>query len=69
MIKITQFVFKFLRIKCPRLSLPSPESYWLRAVQQAKYPQVYKILFAQGNKDGTTPLQKVSERFIKDLGL
>ena len=68
-IKITQFVFKFLRLKCPRLSLPSPESYWLRAVQQAEYSQVYKILSAQGNKDGATPLQKVSERFIKDLGL
>ena len=53
MIKITQFVFRFLRIKCPRLSLPSPESYWLRVVQQAEYPQVYKILSAQGNKDGT----------------
>ena len=43
-IRITDYVFRFLQLKCPQLMLPTPEEYWIKQTQRTHYPQVYGIL-------------------------
>ena len=66
-IGITAYVFKFLRLKCPLLGLPTPEEYWIKHAQRTYYPQVYSILSSHCHEG--SPLQQPSLKFINDLGL
>ena len=44
LILITKFVFKFIKIKVPTMSLLQPVQYWIREAQLEFYPEIFSIL-------------------------
>ncbi|MEL6606114.1 MAG: reverse transcriptase domain-containing protein [Cyanobacteria bacterium J06614_10] len=69
LIAVTRLVFKFLSLKFPTLSLPSPEVYLLKRCQLIQYPTVSAILQPSHSQSETTTLLSQSKKLIRDLGL
>ena len=64
LLDVTKFVFRFIKICRPNVSLPQPIVYWIQIVQKIHYPRSYSFLCNKVNV-----LDQASKQFIKDLGL
>ena len=64
LIRITRYIFKFLKIMIPTLVLPHPEIYWIKVLQRQNFPIIYELLQGKDLSGVGT-----SRRMIKDLGL
>ena len=65
LLNVTQLVFKFVHLKCPKLPKVDPMQYWIKATQWTHYPLVMTAL-----RDNSHSMKyKESWRFIKDLCL
>ena len=64
LLSVTSYIFKFVRMCKPNVSLPTASVYWMRHVQALHFPSVYKSL-----QTGDVAVDGSSKQLIKDLGL
>ena len=62
---VTKYVFEFIRDKCPSITLPTPEIYWLERMQKENFPLIYSVL----EDSKSPPGNDKSKQMVKDLGL